>query len=54
MNKINNIYNNISGFNVSNYDKTSVKALGSNPTYGELTPETIELIMKDYKTIKNT
>ena len=49
--KINNIYFNLSGFNVSERDKQNVTLKGSNPTYGELVPETIKFIIKDLKKI---
>ena len=54
INKINNIYFNLSGFKVSQNDKDIVKRLGCNPTYGELVPHSIKLIKTDInKLFKN-
>ena len=49
--KINKIYNNLSGFNVSEKDKDNIKKTGNNPTYGELVPESIKFIIKDINKI---
>lgn len=51
INKINNIYNNLSGFKVSQNDKDIVKNLGLNPTYGELVPKSIKYIINDINSI---
>jgi hypothetical protein len=49
--KINKIFDNLSGFNVSENDKNNIKKTGNNPTYGELVPETIKYIIKDINKI---
>ena len=49
--KINNIYFNLSGFEVSQHDKDKVKRLGCVPTYGELVPHSIKLIKNDINTL---
>lgn len=46
---ISELYQNISGFCIENYEAEEIKKLGSSPTYGEITPEAVKSLIADLK-----